>query len=428
MSTAKVGQVELHDLEDIVGSEHAREAGPTDAVDGVPARFVVEPGSVEEAGEILRLAGRIGLAVTPRGAGTKLHWGNPPTRCDLIVSTVRLNRLLEHAAGDLVVRVEAGAVLDQVQSQVARVGQRLALNPPEAGATIGGIVAANASGPLRLRFGTARDLIIGITYVLPNGTIARAGGKVVKNVAGYDIGKLFTGSLGTLGLIVEAIFRLHPVPAATRTVIVRGIATPSDLGASVQSILHSSLVPSAIEFTWHDEGMLFVLFEGIEPGVLAQAEKAADLLRPHGQPRMLEELGERTLWESWSKSALEAPPDRVTLKIGAPPADLPFVLDQILSTAESDHFRWRVRGHAGNGIAFADLSGDAERLTQAILQIRRLIAERGGSAVVHEAPPEVKRAVDVWGPVGDTLPLMRRIKEQFDPEGIMNPGRFVGGL
>ncbi|HEV3462352.1 MAG TPA: FAD-binding oxidoreductase, partial [Actinomycetota bacterium] len=199
------------------------------AVDGVEARFLARPGSVEEASQVLRAAAADGLAGAFMGGGSKLGLGNPPERLDLVVETRGLDQVLEHAAGDLVVKAQAGVRLADLQAALAPAGQWLALDPPEPRATLGGVVAANASGPRRLRYGTVRDLIIGITVVLADGTVARAGGKVVKNVAGYDLAKLFCGSLGTLGLVAEATFRLHPLPAAAAVVSLE-VERPAQVG------------------------------------------------------------------------------------------------------------------------------------------------------------------------------------------------------
>ena len=212
------------------------DATEADAVDGVQPRFLAEPGSVEEVAEVLRAADAAGLRTVARGGGTKLGWGNPPDGVELVLSTARLGRVLEHAAGDLVTRVQAGVRLADLQAELAPAGQLLGLDPPEAEATVGGIVAANASGPRRLRYGTVRDLLIGVTVVLADGTVAHAGGKVVKNVAGYDLGKLYTGSLGTLGVVVEAIFRLHPVPAAA-AVVAAEVEGPEQVGSAVRALL-----------------------------------------------------------------------------------------------------------------------------------------------------------------------------------------------
>src|SRR6267378_5332584 len=207
------------DVREIVTAKHVRMAATNDALAGVQPSLVVEPGSEQEFGKVLKLANAAGLAVIPRGGGTKLEWGNPPVRADVILSTARLNRVLEHAWADLTVSVEAGCTIANLQEALAKHGQRLALDTLWAeGATVGGVLSTNDSGALRLRFGALRDLIIGVTIALPDGTLASSGGKVVKNVAGYDLPKLVTGAFGTLGVITRAIFRLHPLPQETRTI------------------------------------------------------------------------------------------------------------------------------------------------------------------------------------------------------------------
>ena len=505
---ADTGSVTLVALQDIAGRGYAREAAEGDAIDGARPRFVVEPGSVEEVSALLRLAHRAGLAVAPRGGGTKLGWGATPRRLDLILSTARLNRVLEHAAGDLVVRAEAGVTLETLQATVGAAGQRLALNPPEVGATLGGIVAANPSGPLRLRYGTVRDLLIGVTVVLADGTVAKAGGKVVKNVAGYDLCKLFTGSLGTLGVVVETIWRLYPLPAARRTVAV-ALASPEAAGAAVQDLLHapgSPLVLDALELRWEwpspptplpcagegrrssppgplslpagegespsppgplslpagegetpgvrwgegqiprhggrtlgrlpspahgrgagGEGALSILFEGIEPGVAAQAATAARLLGVHGAARIVDAGEQDALWRDARAYPWQG--DDVGLKLTHLPTALPTILGSIVELAHTRGIEPHVAGHAGTGVTFVGLSGgDAGSIGELLGELRAHVARAEGSVVVLQAPLDIKDSIDVWGPIGDALPLMRRVKERFDPEGILNPGRFVGGI
>src|SRR6266496_4029214 len=189
------------------------EGSARDAVGGVVPSFVASPGSTAEVSALLRAAAAAGLAVVPRGAGTGFGWGAPPSRCDLVVDLRAMDQVLEHAAGDLVARVQAGATAGQLAAALAAAGQQLALDTP-AEATVGGVVATGMAGPRRFRYGAPRDLLIGLTVVRADGVIAHSGGKVVKNVAGYDLGKLFAGSQGTLGVITEAAFRLHPLPAA----------------------------------------------------------------------------------------------------------------------------------------------------------------------------------------------------------------------
>jgi glycolate oxidase FAD binding subunit len=429
--------VSLEDLQRIAGAEHAREATPEDAVDGVEPAFVVEPGSVEETSELLRFANGEGLAVSARGGGTKTALGNPPRELDLILSTARMNEVVEHVPGDQVVRVQAGMRLQDLQNRLAGTNQMLGIDPPEEGATVGGVVAANSSGPRRYRYGTIRDLIIGVRVVLPDGTVAKAGGKVVKNVAGYDLSKLFTGSLGTLGIIAECNFRLHPRPEAARTVAIELESTLA-AGQAAQAIMHAQLVPSAVELHWDgDLRLLSVLIEGIEPSVEAQAETTSYLLRGFGE-----------LTDEEAKGPL-APPgvadNGVALKVSAPPAELTGVLDSTLGACSRRGVTPRITGHAGTGVTYVALSGGDEEVVatedkrtnattsseaqaQVVEELREIWTRRGGSVVVREASPAFKKRVEVWGPLGSRLELSRRVKEKFDPRGILNPGRFVGGI
>jgi glycolate oxidase FAD binding subunit len=405
-------------------------------VDGVAARFVARPRSVSEASQVLAAAAADGLAVAFAGGGSKLGLGNPPERVDLEVQTSGLGQVLEHAAGDLVVRAQAGVPLADLQAALAPAGQWLALDPPEPRATVGGVVAANASGPRRLRYGTVRDLIIGITVVLADGTVAHAGGKVVKNVAGYDLAKLFCGSLGTLGMVAEAIFRLHPLPAATAVVTVQ-VESPTEAGRAVQRLRRSALEPSAAELVVGElgwPGRLTVVFEGIQPGVEAQAAAAVELLGQVGQAAVagpgqteaaLNQLG-----------ALPFEKAEFALKATFPPAELAGVLGDLVGGLL--HFGGPVSAHAATGVLWmasslreGDLPADSPAFpttVRAVTEARERLAARGGSLVVVKASPELKRAVDVWGPATDAIGLMRRVKERFDPDHRMSPGRFVGGI
>ncbi len=262
-----------------------RPAADGDAVAGVRPRYVASPASVAEASGLLAAAAGLDLAVLPRGTGTRLAWGAPPRRCDLVVDTLRLDSVLEHEAGDLVARVQAGVRMDELAGLLGQAGQQLSLDVPAApdGAgrgTVGGVLATGAAGPRRLRYGTPRDLAIGITVVLADGTVAHSGGKVVKNVAGYDIGKLFAGSYGTLGLIVEAAFRLHPVPAATAFVS-RDCADVTAAQEIVAAAVDSPLGPSAAEIDRPARGgpvRVSVLLEGDKAGVAERSALLRDLL------------------------------------------------------------------------------------------------------------------------------------------------------
>src|ERR1700719_2777052 len=231
----------------LVGNEYVRAATAADAVAGAQPKLVIEPGVEREFAEILRLSNEAGLAVIPRGGGTKLGWGNSPARADVILSTARMTEIIEHAWADLTVTVEAGCTIQRLQETLGQHGQRLALDPlwPEK-ATVGGVLSTNDSGALRLRFGALRDLIIGVTIALPDGTLASSGGKVVKNVAGYDLPKLVTGAYGTLAVITRAFFRLHPLPRNAKTLSISG-CTLEEMQRLVLAVQNSKLAHTALQ-------------------------------------------------------------------------------------------------------------------------------------------------------------------------------------
>jgi glycolate oxidase FAD binding subunit len=245
----------------------------------VPARFVAAPGFPDEAAAVVRAAAVHDLSTVVRGAATKLDWGSPPERLDLVLDTRRLTGVVEHAAGDLIVVVRAGTPLADLSTKLAAAGQQLALDAPLPGATVGGTVAVNTSGPRRMAYGTVRDLLIGVTIVRPDGVLARAGGKVVKNVAGYDLGKLVTGSYGTLGLITECAFRLHPVPEAG-AVLRRPVDGPAGLRTLVSAVLGAQVVPAALELDAPAGGglELAMLLTGVPEGVRRRVATARALL------------------------------------------------------------------------------------------------------------------------------------------------------
>jgi len=417
--------IPVEEFKNIVGADNVREAASEDAVEGVEPSFVVEPGSVEETSELMKLASREELVVSPRGGGTKMHLGDPPAALDLIVSTARMNEVIEYVPGDQVVRVQAGIRLQDLQERLSESDQMLAIDPPEKGATIGGIVAANSSGPRRYRYGTIRDLIIGITVVLHDGTVAKAGSKVVKNVAGYDLSKLFTGSLGTLGIIATANFRLHPIPEASRTVAVE-VESPEAAAGAAEAVMQSQVEPTAVELHYSEDArLLTVLLESIPAGVEAKVETASFLLNPFGEVRTLSEEETDHLGPLTPPAVAD---DEAVIKLSAPPADLAHVLGSVLGAAERRGLAHpRITGHAASGVTFVGFSGeDAE--AHFVEELREIWVRRGGSVTLQRAPLALKNRVGAWDNGGDYLGLIRRVKEKFDPRGGMNPGRFVGGV
>jgi glycolate oxidase FAD binding subunit len=408
-----------------------RLAQPDDAVAGQPARFVAAPATTQEAAALLRTAAELHLTVVPRGSGSRIGWGPRPRTCDLIIETRKLDQIIEHAAGDLVVTVQPGVHLDELAGKLAAEGQRLALDPP-GGGTVGGVLATNMTGPLRFRFGAPRDLLIGITVVIADGTVAKAGGKVVKNVAGYDLGKLFAGSYGTLGLITQATFRLHPAPAAAATVSL-DCPDPQSAQAAALTIARSPLAPSAVELDWPSaETAITVtaLIEGDEPSVAERSQRMVDLLG-------------RGAAESGSAQTKRADPDLggptpTLLRVAFWPGQLGLALDTIRTVARERGLDLAIGGSAA-GVLHVTLDSQSSPAAVAgfVAALRAGLSELANadpgmppsvaSAVVLDAPAAVRDAVDMWGPV-PSLDLMRAVKYQFDPDHRMAPGRFAGGI
>lgn len=418
----------------------ALEAGPVrpadeaDEVMGVIPRVEIEPETEEHVAAILRFADERGLAVLPRGGGTHLTMGNAPRSGDILLSMARLNQILEHTPHDQTVTVQAGVRLDDLQAALARTSQWLALDPPHAlDATIGGLIATNVSGPRRLRYGGVRDQLIGLRVVLPDGTIARGGGKVVKNVAGYDLPKLYCGALGTLGIVVAASFRLYPLAVESRTVVIEE-ASPAPLCDLILRILASQLVPSALDVLGATESPTHTLAVRFESGVAASVEEqvTAALEMAGGDAagvRTLADEDEAVFWRDAQTLAVVADPDAIECEVKASllPAEVAGWLDELVAGATSARANASWAAHAGHGLVMARLAGSLDALAQAIPPLREAAQRRRGTLVVTEALPALAARVDVWGPVS-APDVMRRLKQQFDPHGILNPGRFASGI
>ncbi|MDQ3706036.1 MAG: FAD-binding oxidoreductase [Chloroflexota bacterium] len=402
-----------------------RAGTPADAVLGVVPGLVIEPHDPQEVSEVLGWAAGEGLKVVPCGARTKLDRGAAPHGCDILLDMSRLAQVVEHAAGDLTVTVQAGVRLPDLQRQLAGAGQFLAVDPPVPG-TIGGLIAAADTGPRRLRYGGVRDLILGVTFVRADGVVAKAGGKVVKNVAGYDLPKLLTGSLGTLAVVIEATFRLYPLPAASATVVAD--IAPNELRRQVGAILQSTLVPISIDYFTQPPGesVLAVRFEGTHASVQAQAQCAVRMLG--ASSRIVTGGQEQELWQRFDRVVQPAESD-VLCRLVSTVSDLPGLLEGAYKAAEEAGTELTVRAHAGHGHALLRWRGGTAGTAIALVQGLRAEAEAlGHNLVVWRAPGEVRSRVEIWGEVGEGLPLMRKVKQQFDPNGTLNPGRFVGGI
>jgi glycolate dehydrogenase FAD-binding subunit len=399
-----------------------------DAILGVVPSAVYEPRSVEEAVDAVRESASEGNALSFVGGGTDLGWGPPPSRLDAVLRTGNLQRIIDYAPSDQVVVVEAGITLSALQKTLAGHGQQLAIDPPlPERATLGGIVAANAFGPRRAGYGSVRDLLIGVSFVRADGTLARGGGKVVKNVAGFDLPKLLTGSLGTLGLIVTATFRLHPLPEDSATVLVSDLDGPGvrALGSKIRA---AQLEPTSVVALATHGGRFeaAVLFEGFRAGVREQCQRFVSLLRADHPCEISDAVSAQVFWDRHDVVRREG---TLRAKMAALPTAIERigrdVLPSLLSPFENAGFVW----YASLGLGFLCGSPqDAGRVASEIARARAILAEGGGSLTLAAAPPEIRERVDVWAAPPQSLSLMKRVKERLDPERRFNPGRFVGGI
>jgi glycolate oxidase FAD binding subunit len=398
--------------------------------DGDCPECIAYPTTVEELSEIMACAHQHRWRVLPLGSGSKLKWGGLAQGIQLGISTERLNRLIDHADGDLTVTAEAGMKLADLQLLLAKAGQFLALNPAYATATLGGIIATADSGALRHRYGGVRDMLLGIEFVRADGAIAKAGGRVVKNVAGYDLMKLFTGSWGTLGILTQVTFRVYPIPEASETVVLTG--STSQIAQAAETLLASALTPTAVELlaassskrlNLGDGLALIARFQSIPVGVAEQAGQLAKVGEALGLTvARLSENSEAALWnalrETWE--AIATTPT-TTCKIGVMPSNAAVVLDKVDALMPDVELGLV---HAGSGLGLLRF-GSAAASSSRLQEIRKLCQVQGGFLSILEAPMALKQQVDVWGYAGNALHLMQGIKRQFDPENLLSPSRFV---
>ncbi len=417
------------------------------AVDGVAPSAVVWPKSEEELSHWLREAHRQRAKVMAQGAGELLHIGGVPEPFDLVICTAELREVLDFDAENLTVSVQAGMPLAALQRLVAQGGLRLPVDPPVSGqATVGGLVAANAYGPTRLLYGGLRDLLLGCSVALADGTIIKSGGKTVKNVAGYDLCKLFVGSFGSLGLLTRVTLRLLPVAGAARAVLA-SFASRSECCRAAAQMVQSSLCPAAVEVlnpgavawlgvfdepTGADLYMLVVLFEGKREVVGAVAHQAAaELTTAFGsRPWELKARGLAKLRQELN-ALLRGEPEVLQVRANVPMSKVESTCGELEDRVKQAGYRAEIVGHQGLGVVLANVPvtpTEEPRVAEQLVGLRPQLADWGGSLVLTRATPHTKRQVDVWGAGEDTLHLMRGIKKQFDPRGVFAVGRFVGGL
>ena len=415
MNTSTLAQEkDLAQLATIVGSQHVRLEG---------ADVFIAPENVEQIAETLRFASTRRAVITPVGGGTKQQWGNP-VNANIRLDTTRLSVLREHAWQDMTCTVEAGACWASLQSELSKHGQMVALDPLWAShATVGGIIACNDSGAMRLRYGGLRDLIVGMTVVLSDGTIAKTGGKVVKNVAGYDLHTLMTGSFGTLAVIAQVNFRLHPIEQHARTwsIFLNNLQDGAAAFAEpLRKILDAQITPTSVQLR-------------VQEGECALDVRVASL------PAHLEEWGARLnqlaaglrvvaaaegVWNARERLFNHA--GSIVLKISIPPTELCILSQEFQRVPEAE---LKISSVAqAQGLMTISAAGAEQNLVEFIHRLRERVRPFAGSVVVQQLPDDLRNRIDVWGSTSNPLPLMQEIKRQFDPDRLLNPGRFVGGI
>jgi glycolate oxidase FAD binding subunit len=426
------------------------EAGPADVIGGRQARYVAAPASTDEASALLRAAAGLGLTVVPRGAGRLQHWGNPPDSCDLIVDTRRLDRIIEHRPGDFTVTVQAGVRLPALAEMLEAAGQSLGLMAPSRAhtSTIGGVVATNAAGLLRHRYGTPRDLLTGITAVRADGTIVRS----ADAAAAHDLAALFAGSYGTLGLITEATFRVHPVPRGSAGVRI-DCADPDDAARTVGIVATDSwLAPTGITLSWPSADSPVRVFVLVDHDSQDYQERVDHLWRLAGQtpPPPIDQaqaihldapdhgglppaVARRLLaqQERIQAERLNPPADTGTLvRASFPPSQLARALTAVQAVAAASGLTAAIDGWPTVGVldvkvpAEADAAAVARFVVTLRAEIDRLAGPGASRVVVVYAPEPVREVTDTRGPV-PSLPAIQSVKDEFDPEHRMAPGRLA---
>jgi glycolate oxidase FAD binding subunit len=441
------------------------------AVDGLVPHVIVWPETVEQVAAVLQWTEREKLAVLPRGNGTKIRLGGIAKRLDIVLSTSRLTQISEYDAANFTITAGAGMTFSQLAQVTAAHRQMLPLQYPFSAATLGGLIAANAYSPKRLLYGGVRDLLLGMRIALPSGEIAHFGGKVVKNVAGYDMCKLFLGSLGALGVIVEATFKLYALPERDETLLA---AFPS-LGqgaAAVTQLIGTQLLPSqilllnpiatpAITLSVGTQvaagaALLLVNCEGMDEAVerqltditrICQGHKASTVQVLSGEAQlqlwqrleaMTQDLEAKTLSPSTQPSLFQgesADGEALTVRLGIPPSQVYTVMEAAAQALNPMVLGAVIIGDYGVGLVTLCLRYDGlaagaidARLLPALRELRGVVVANGGYAVVESAPPAVKTPLEVWGPTPSSFALLKALKRRFDPEGVLSPGRFTGGL
>jgi len=423
-------------------------------VDGKRPKAILSPGTINEVSKVVAYANEQSLTILPMGNGTKMGMGGIPRKMGIVLSTLRLNRMTDCDCDNLTLSAESGITLGEVQKRLSKEGKGyfLPLDPPfTKKATLGGIVATNSSGPRRLLYGTARDLIIGTKAVFPNGDIVASGGKTVKNVSGYDMCKVLIGSYGTLGILCEITFKLLPLPERETTLLLPFVR----LEEAVQfgrEILRSQYLPSSIEIlngmvvkkinpliAQQGNYLVAIGLEGVAEAIERQVSEIGERAEKNGALEIAVLTSEThfSFWKAirdFAEGGVEEGLNFISFKSNFLISRCGEVMASYEKIGEESGVDCGLICHLGNGILYSyvlagkGVRSKKESLLNLIREFSSVAVKNEGHLIVESAPPDIKKRIDVWGEPRGEYEIMRRLKKEIDPKGILNPGRFVGGI
>lgn len=427
------------DLERLVGADYVKEC-PEDLKRKLGLQeadiWYAEPGSEAEVAAVLAHADQHDLAVIPSGNGASLHVGEAPVRAHIVVSSKRLSGIVEHSVGDLTITVKAGTPYAEMQAYLREHGQFVPLTPPSQDSTVGGLAVTAFSGPERVLYGSWRDFVIGLRVVYPNGQVIRSGGKVVKNVAGYDMTKLFVGSYGTLAFVTEITLKVRPYPKHRELVAIES-RNRNSLLQLAERVLASELVPSALELTHQATGdsapyQLWIGSDEVEAAARYQENRIREFASAIGQDMQIRVLvgdAAETRWPGTMIQTNPDAPDSIVLRAGFPVSRMADLLAAFEGMAAERNISLKYSVGLGVGTLRLLLqSGNPALLSETTVGMRKLTEENDGYLVLEYGEAALKQQVGVWGNAVGGLSLMKGIKQTVDPTGIMSPGRYVGGI
>ncbi len=446
-------------LKEIVGESHITQDPDklkAYAIDGKKPKVAVTPGTTDEVSRVVAYASQEHRAIVPRGNGTKMKMGGIPKKMDIVLSTSRLNRITDRDCENLTLSAESGLTLGEVQQGLAKVGKGyfLPLDPPFTDkATLGGIVATNSSGPKRLLYGTARDMIIGTKAVFPNGDVVVSGGKTVKNVSGYDMCKLLIGSYGTLGILCEMTFKLLPLPEKEATLLL-SFSKLEEADGFIREMRGSQLIPSSLEIlnamgvqkmkysiSMPPNGKYLVAIglEGVAESIERQVSEMSEMGKKRGtlEAVTLDLEKHQAFWiavRDFSLGLIQEYSNVISLKSNFLISKFGEILWSYERITQGLGIDCAFISHAGNGILYSyilpgkNFRSKIESFVELIEKLTSEAVKNEGNLVVESSPLSIKKKVDVWGQSRSHYLIVRRLKEQIDPAGILNIGRFVGGI